>query len=97
MIMSHTNSTHTHRQSGGQRCIFPFQIELQRPDWIFLLCIKDKKAHYLPLPPALSLIPSVSIHPLLDFSFLSTFLKLRLLYTDISPTGHSALGVCAVA
>lgn len=72
IIMSHFLSTHTHTHR--QRCIFPFQIELQRPDWIFLLCIKDKKAGARPLPPALS---SLCFHPsTLDLCSLSASLNL---------------------
>ena len=65
-VMSHFLSAHTHTHTRArthtrrQRCIFPFQIELQRPDWIFLLCIKDRRAHSLPLPPSLA---SFCFHP----------------------------------
>lgn len=50
--MHHALSTHTH--------IFPFQIELHRDDWIFLLCTKDKNT---PLSFSTPLAPGSIITP----------------------------------
>lgn len=80
----HDDNTHhalcTHTRTHSQRCIFPFQIELHRADWIFLPCIKDKNT-----PLSVSTPQTFgSIHPIMPAYLFSPSSQVFFICTSFS-------------